>query len=104
MYCNHCGAKLDDNGTYCPICGTKRDVYEKHNQVLHTTSNNDEPHALVNLLCFFIPVLALFLFLVWLNTFPKKSKEAAKWGITGILARVCFSILFFVFFTLRVFF
>ena len=99
MYCSHCGAQLQDGTVYCPVCGTKCDVSVHHNQVL-----NDEPHILVNILCFFIPVLALFLFLVWLNTFPKKSKEAAKWGITGILARVCFSILFFVFFTLRVFF
>ena len=99
MYCSHCGAHLQDGAVYCPVCGTKCDVSVHHNQVL-----NDEPHILVNILCFFIPILALFLFLVWLKTYPEKSKAAAKWGIIGILANVCLTIFIYVFLMFRMFF
>ena len=87
MKCSQCGYELEDNAVFCSHCGTK---------YRHDNSLNDQPSLLVNALCFLFPVIGVFLFLVWLNTYPKKCKASALWAIIGILTRVVLGILFYI--------
>ena len=74
------GYELEDNAVFCSHCGTK---------YRHDNSLNDQPSLLVNALCFLFPVIGVFLFLVWLNTY-------ALWAIIGILTRIVLGILFYI--------
>ncbi len=100
MYCRQCGYKLEDNERYCPQCGYN--TQEK--EYIRTDTNlQDVVNPWVNLLCFMIPAVGIFLFLVWLNTYPNKSKASLKWTIIGIIVRAIFGFVLYLFLFVRIF-
>ena len=74
MYCKKCGKELDDEAKFCPYCGTStRD--EKEN-----AQNGDARSAGFGILCFFLPIVGLILYIVWKDTYPLKAKSCGNSG------------------------
>ncbi len=87
MYCHKCGKEVFENDQYCPYCGQLIKNFVD-------ISVLDKPNIWINILCFFIPVVTIFFFLVWLKTFPNKAKSCALWGILGLLFKFCLRLFF----------
>ena len=78
MYCKKCGKELDDEAKFCPYCGTStRD--EKEN-----AQNGDARSAGLGILCFFLPIVGLILYIVWKDTYPLKAKSCGKGALISV--------------------
>lgn len=78
MFCKNCGAEIDDKAVVCPKCGVAQG---KTTQV----SPDDAPSAGFAVLCFFIPVVGLILYLMWHETYPLKAKSCGKGALIGVI-------------------
>lgn len=85
-YCTNCGKELFDEAVFCPGCGVS---CEKRTSA---TDENDQKSFGWALLCFFIPVLGLILYLVWKDKTPLKAKSCGKGAIVGFVLSTIFSI------------
>lgn len=65
---------------------------ENGNLVNQNNNNSDELGMGLKVLCFFIPVVGLTLYIVWKDTYPKKSKSAGKAALIGFLVWVGLSV------------
>lgn len=66
---------------------------ENGNLVNQNNNNSDELGMGLKVLCFFIPVIGLTLYIVWKDTYPNKSKSAGKAALIGFLVWVGLSVL-----------
>jgi Kef-type K+ transport system membrane component KefB len=93
MYCKNCGVEMPDDADVCTSCGAQV-------KPLETTYTNpivvDEPSAGLNVLSFFLPVVGLILYLVYMDTTPKRAKKIGKFAIIGACVGFVLSILFVV--------
>ncbi len=86
MFCKNCGKEIDDKACVCPHCG----VGVGNNA---TVAPDDAPSAGFAVLCFFIPIVGLILYLMWHTTYPQKAKSCGKGAIIGVCVSVGISIL-----------
>lgn len=86
MYCPNCGEQIDDKAVVCPKCGVA--IRGKA-----AVSPDDAPSTGFSVLCFFIPVVGLILYLLWHETSPLKAKSCGKGAIIGVIVGVVCSII-----------
>lgn len=87
MYCKKCGKELDDEAKFCPYCGTStRD--EKEN-----AQNGDARSAGLGILCFFLPIVGLILYIVWKDTYPLKAKSCGKGALISVIVYAALTLL-----------
>lgn len=95
MFCKNCGKELDDRAVVCPNCGVPTDEKAfSHNAV----KENDAPSAGFAVLCFFIPILGLILYLVWKDEYPLKAKSCGKGALISVIVYVALFVFYFVFY------
>jgi DNA-directed RNA polymerase subunit RPC12/RpoP len=75
MFCSNCGREIADLPVACPFCNVK---------FVYVTKDKDSLGVLA-LLCFFIPLTGLILYLAWGETQERKSRSAANWGLAGFV-------------------
>lgn len=76
MFCNNCGAEIDDKAVICPKCGVSQSGSG-------ASGAEDNGGFLWGLLGCCIPIVGLILFLVWKDTKPRTAKAA---GIGALVA------------------
>lgn len=84
MYCKHCGAEIDDNAVVCPKCGVA---------VGRQVANDDAPSAGFAVMCFFLPIVGLILYLMWNETSPQKARSCGKGAIIGVIVSVVLGVI-----------
>lgn len=92
-YCPRCGNLCDPNAVICVKCGMSFGPMPQQNV-------DDTPSTLLKVVCFFVPIVALVLYLVEKDKKPISAKEYGKWGIIGIAVNVGFSLLSSIFTTI----
>ena len=85
MYCNNCGEKIDDKAVICPKCGVP---------VKNRNLTNDAPSAGFAVLCFFIPLLGLILYLIWKDEYPLKAKSCGKGALISVIVSVVLTLFY----------
>lgn len=105
MYCKNCGKELNDQAIICPHCGVAVNE-EKLKQMSSATKGDDAPSAGFAVLCFFLPILGLILYLVWKDEYPLKAKSCGKGALIGVIIEVVgavlFILLFFILFSIGI--
>lgn len=87
MYCRNCGQEIDDRAVICVHCGSQQQPVYGQNYV------EDKPSALLKLVCFFIPLVGLVLYLTMQDKQPISAKEYGKWALIGVAVRIALSII-----------
>lgn len=59
---------------------------------------NDAPSAGFAILCFFIPILGLILYLVWKDEYPLKAKSCGKGALISVIVYVALFVFYIIFF------
>ncbi len=75
MYCINCGKEISEITTICPHC---------KNNCTHVKEESGSIGAL-SIVCFFIPLAGIILYLDWGDINLKKARRAGNWAIIGIL-------------------
>ncbi|MCH5148640.1 MAG: zinc ribbon domain-containing protein [Clostridiales bacterium] len=86
MFCKNCGAEIDDRAVVCPKCGVAQGKTAQ-------AAADDAPNVGFAVLCFFIPVVGLILYLMWHETYPLKAKSCGKGALIGVILEVVGGIL-----------
>ncbi len=87
MYCKNCGKEIDDRAVICPYCGVAVNE-EKLKQMNGAAKSDDAPSVGFAVLCFFLPILGLILYLVWKDEYPLKAKSCGKGALIGVITEV----------------
>lgn len=80
MFCNNCGAEIDDKAVVCPKCGCP------------VTDPNDESSTGFFVLGMLFPLIGFILWLVFKDKSPLKAASAGKGAITGIIIEAILTI------------
>ena len=80
MYCNKCGKEIDDRAVICPHCGCPVRG--------SGPAADDAPSAGFAVLCAFIPVVGLILYLMWEKEYPQKARSAGKGALIGVIVAI----------------
>ncbi len=90
-YCIRCGNQCDKRAAICVRCGMPfSDMYNPMPKA------DDKPSKLLKLLCFFIPILGLILYLVNMNDKPVSAKAYGKSALIGFIVRAVLYVVVFV--------
>ena len=98
MFCTNCGGQTDENAVACPHCGVATDNFKAPCGA--AAANNDAPSAGFAVLCVFLPMLGLILYITWHDTMPKKARSCGKGAVIGAVIGTVVGVLFTVFFVL----
>ena len=79
MYCSNCGKEIDQKAYVCPHCGVKQ------KEII-----SDEEIGGLGVVCFFIPLVGLILYLTWKDSKPNKSSGAGKAALWGFIISFVF--------------
>ena len=86
-YCSYCGNQCDPKAAICVRCG-------KNFNTINVTSANDKPSGGLKVLCFFIPLVGLILYLVNMNDKPVSAKAYGKVAlISFIISMVLYALM-----------
>lgn len=91
MYCEKCGAKIDNNSSFCCECGNQLSVVNEVQKAENSGSSIGW-----GILGFFIPVSGLTLFLAWKDYRPKDAKAAGIGALIFLVAYILFIVLIFI--------
>lgn len=87
MFCKNCGAEIDEKAFCCPKCGVLTN--NESEQVARVAPKKaDAPSSGFAVLCFFIPLVGLILWLIWKDVTPLKAKSCGKGALIGVIASV----------------
>lgn len=91
MFCNHCGKEVNDNAAFCIHCGRQL----SGNNPAPTNSNDfdDSSGKGLAVLCFFIPLVGLILYLIYQKDRPILAKAVGKGAIAGFIVRVTLAVI-----------
>jgi len=92
-YCSKCGKELNDDAVICIGCGCAVEGPAKQT----TTEVNDAPNGGFAALGFFIPIAGLILYLINMDTHPKRARSAGKGALIGVIVYVALIILYVIF-------
>lgn len=82
-YCTRCGNQCDPKAVICVKCGMQfADMYNS------APKDDDKPSGLLKVLCFFVPILGLILFLVNMNEKSISAKAYGKAALAGFIVSV----------------
>ncbi len=87
-YCAHCGAEMEDNASFCQVCGAG-----VNGGSVQESNTKDASSFGFALLSFFFPLVGLILWIVWKDTSPLKAKSCGKGALFGVIASIVLSIL-----------
>lgn len=94
MYCKHCGTQIDDKAYICPVCGKiTAEAQTPYDNGQPQMFGPDKKSALWGILSFFAPVVALVLYAVWKDDYPKRSRSVFIGAITGFVFYVLLIVL-----------
>ena len=80
--CPHCGNHCDPRAVICVKCGIQfTDMFNK-------PKVDDTPSPIIKVLCFFIPILGLILYLVNMNEKPISAKAYGKLSLIGFIVGI----------------
>lgn len=80
--CPNCGNHCDPRAVICVKCGIQfTDAFNK-------PKVDDTPSPILKVLCFFIPIIGLILFLVNMNDKPVSAKAYGKLSIIGLVVGI----------------
>ena len=85
-YCVKCGNEMTDNASFCDKCGCPMNA-----STINTTP--DIPSTGLKILCFFIPIVGLILYLTSINTQPISAKAYGKFALIGFIVSIALSII-----------
>lgn len=101
-YCYHCGQPIQDGAAVCVHCGyavpTTQPYYPQGQSCPPAVNPNDAPNFWLALLCFFIPLAGLILYVVFRESSPLKARSAGKGALIGVIGQVMLGILFTIFY------
>lgn len=101
-FCPNCGIQLDGNVRFCPNCGAALDSnaqqgYQQVNnpyQQPYQPQEPDVPSTGLKVLCFFIPIAGLILFLINNKEKPVSAKAYGKMALIGWCVSFAVSLVF----------
>ena len=93
MYCKNCGQQIDDRAVVCPHCGVATG-----NGQIKTTAADDRPSGGFAVLCFFLPIAGLILYIYWHDNYPQRARSCGKGALIGVIVSVVGTILYVVVF------
>ncbi len=82
-YCPNCGNQCDPKAIICVKCG--RQFQDMYNQAPNA---DDKPSGILKVLCFFVPLLGLILYLVNNNDKPISAKAYGKMALIGFIVSI----------------
>lgn len=85
-FCPRCGNQCDPKAVICVKCGMSFGPMPQ--QIV-----DDTPSTGLKILCFFVPIVALVLYLVEKDKKPVSAKAYGKWGLIGLAVNVGLSII-----------
>lgn len=85
-YCPRCGNLCDPLAAICVKCGMPFNTMPQQNP-------DDKPSTGLKILCFFVPIVALILYLVNKDSKPVSAKAYGKMGIIGFAVSMGLSII-----------
>ncbi len=89
--CPNCGNHCDPRAVICVKCGIQfADMFNK-------PKADDTPSPIIKVLCFFIPILGLILYLVNMNEKPVSAKAYGKLSLIGFILGIVAYVLAIVF-------
>ena len=127
MYCTNCGKKLNDDFKICPYCGTKcfdisldksyidklnttniektdySSIFTNVNYKKNKTNINDNVEISCKIICFFIPIVGLILYILWMNERPNSAQKIGLSALLGLFFQIiliicfCLGVIFFIF-------
>ena len=99
-FCSECGKELNQGEVFCPNCGKRVEqayASQQNNQYSQpqnmNTSSQDIPSTGLNILSFFFPLVGLILYLVYVDSTPRRAKDIGKWALIGFIVEVVGSVL-----------
>lgn len=87
MYCRKCGNIVDNTSLFCNNCGARLDDTSK------PSAREDNSSFGFAVLGFFIPIIGLVLFLIYEGTKPKRAKSAGTGALIGFICKIVLSII-----------
>lgn len=90
-YCSKCGKEIMDEALICPECGCAQDNIVQGKSALQSKENSNNIGW--SILCFFIPIVGLILYLVWKETSPAKAKAAGVGALVGFVVPILLSLI-----------
>ena len=106
IFCNQCGTQLNAGTKFCGKCGAQAASTPVQQQPIQaapqymqqqpgqTVANpNDAPSGGFAVLSFFLPLLALILWIVWKDSNPQKANSCKKGGIVGVVVELVFVVI-----------
>lgn len=83
-YCDNCGEENPDNAEYCSNCGAK------FNHVIYNNAQDSPIGCLLFIIVLIWPVVGLILYLVWMNSYPKRAQSVVTPMIIGFVLNLIF--------------
>lgn len=97
-YCSQCGKELVQGAKFCQSCGAPVESvaaagasggssagnYQQQNaQPNYNYVEQDIPSTGLNVLAFFLPLVGLILYLVYVDSTPRRAKDIGKFALIG---------------------
>ena len=99
MYCIYCGKEIDDDSKFCPHCGKFVGKNEPGGAPYSYGGNAyrapvDDANIGWGVLCFFLPLVGLILYLVWKDEYPNRARMCGKGALIGVITSLATGIIF----------
>ncbi|MFW6320105.1 MAG: zinc-ribbon domain-containing protein [Bacillota bacterium] len=83
-HCEYCGEENPDNAEYCSNCGNRFD------NVVYSSVDDSPIGCLLFIIILIWPIVGLILYLVWMNSYPKRAQSVLTPMIIGFVLNLIF--------------